>query len=329
MIVMQALQGLGIDARDLLLEAGIDPDEQSTATRRVPFESVEKLFRLIVERTGNPAIGIELAEYTNPMVYSSLGIALLCSSTLRRFFHRWERFFEVVSTLESARFEETEYGGYMAELPNVDYSEETRGVHADAFCAEVVKFVRLIYRPDYSPRRVDLNWEPPAECHLRYREYFGCEIQFGKSLTAVHFDIADLDVPLPSSNASLAFQNDQLARVMQSDVKKDDIQARVYARLIEFLPEGECSRARVARSLYLSESSFQKKLKAVGTSYQELLDRTRTELARHYLGTEGLSISEAAFMLGFTDSSNFSRAFKRWVGVSPSKYRIEHSEVSD
>jgi AraC-like DNA-binding protein len=128
-------------------------------------------------------------------------------------------------------------------------------------------------------------------------------------------------VKLSGSNASLAFHNDQLAQAILADLKKHDLRARVYARLIEYLPAGDCSREKVAHSLNMSESAFQKKLKAEGTSYQEVLDETRAELARHYLGKSGLSISEAAFLLGFTDSSNFSRAFKRWTGKSPSEFR--------
>jgi AraC-like DNA-binding protein len=70
----------------------------------------------------------------------------------------------------------------------------------------------------------------------------------------------------------------------------------------------------------MSESAFQKKLKLAGTSYQELLDSTRTELAKHYLVDSAMSVDETAYMLGFSDCSNFSRAFKRWLSVPPREY---------
>jgi AraC-like DNA-binding protein len=75
----------------------------------------------------------------------------------------------------------------------------------------------------------------------------------------------------------------------------------------------------------MSESAFQKKLKAAGTSYQELLDETRTELAKHHLSDPDMSVDEVAYMLGFSDCSNFTRAFKRWLGVSPREYRNSQS----
>lgn len=327
-IVRLALQAMGIDADEVFRTAGIDPAIYQRTGKRVPFELEDKLFRLVVERTGNPSVGIDLVEYMNPTVYQALGLALLCSSTLRNFCKRFERFFDVVSTLEGVDFIQTkDGGGQIVNRPLVDYSEVTRGVHADAFCAVVLKFMRLVYRPDYKFERLELSWHPPEQYHDKYRKHFGCEVVFGAPLTTIYLNKKDLDVPLSGANARLAFQNDQSAKAILAELKKDNLQARVYARLIEYLPAGECSREKVAHSLHMSESAFQKKLKLEGTSYQTLLDRTRSELSQHYLGKGGMSISEAAFLLGFTDSSNFSRAFKRWLGVSPSEYR--HDEAVD
>lgn len=321
-IIRGALEARGIDADELLREAGIDPDVFGRSGKRVPFEAVDRMFALVVERTGDPSIGIDLVEHMNPTVYEALGVALLCSSTLRNFFRRFERFFDLVSSLERAVFYETDYGGYFAEEPQVKYSEATRGVHADAFCAVVLKFLRIAYQPGYAPRQLDLSWTPPKELHDKYRRHFACKVVFSAPVTAIHVNREDLDIRLSGSNASLAFHNDQLAVAILADLKKQDLRARVYARLIEYLPAGDCSREKVAHSLNMSESSFQKKLKAEGTSYQEVLDATRSELAKHYLGKSGMSISEAAFLLGFTDSSNFSRAFKRWTGDAPTDYRL-------
>jgi hypothetical protein len=168
-IIRGALDARGIDADEVLREAGIEPEVYENTDKRVPFESVDKLFRLVVERTGDPSIGIDLVAHMNPTVYEALGVALLCSSTLRNFFRRFERFFDLVSSLERGVFHETNYGGYFAEEPFVEYSDVTRGVHADAFVAVVIKFMRLVYQPDYAPKKVELSWTPPDECHDKYR----------------------------------------------------------------------------------------------------------------------------------------------------------------
>lgn len=102
---------------------------------------------------------------------------------------------------------------------------------------------------------------------------------------------------------------------------KIDLPSRVYVKLIALLPSGNCNREMVAEALHMSTSNFHEKLKKAGTNYQELLDQTRQELVQSYMSREDLSISEIAYLLGFSDSSNFSRSFKRWLGQSPREYR--------
>jgi AraC-like DNA-binding protein len=76
----------------------------------------------------------------------------------------------------------------------------------------------------------------------------------------------------------------------------------------------------VARALNQSPSTLQRRLRKEGTSYQTLLDSTRRELALHYLREGEHSIADVAFMLGFADQSNFTRAFRRWTGKTPRQY---------
>jgi AraC-like DNA-binding protein len=77
----------------------------------------------------------------------------------------------------------------------------------------------------------------------------------------------------------------------------------------------------VAASLFMSATTLQAKLAQRGTSFQQLLDDTRKELACSYLRQATRSVTEVTFMLGFADTSNFTRAFKRWTGVSPTEFR--------
>jgi AraC-like DNA-binding protein len=326
-LIRQVLEARNIDADQLMRDAGIEPSVYENSNRRVPFKLHEKLFQLMVRRTGDPSIGLDLAGYMSPTHYEALGIALLCSSTLRNFFRRFERYMDVFSTLSSAELHETSYGVYFAEVPRVKYSDESLGCQADGFCALTLRFMRLVYKSDYCPRRVDLIWRPPEKYHGKYYEHFGCEVRFSAPLTAIHVDKADLDVKLPGSNAALAFQNDQLAIAAIANIEKGDLQMHVVAKIMEYLPSGECNKKKVASAMNMSESTFQKKLQVTGSSFQQLLDRTRAEMATHYLGNGGMSILEVAYLLGFNDSSNFSRAFRQWVGVSPSTFRNNQSSI--
>jgi len=314
-----------VDTNLMLKRAGIDLKAVANGDQRVPFEAVDKFWGLAVKETGNPSIGLDVVEDLNPAVYRSLGVALLCSSTIRDFCLRLVRFFAVISTLETTSFEELEHLAIITDHSSVEYSPSTLGCHADAFAAFVVKFIRILYEPSYAPLKVELGWTPPKKYQHRYQDWFKCPVSFGFEDTKIYIDSADLNVELSGANPDIAMHNDRLAMNVLSKMQKLDLPDQVYARLIEFLPSGNCSRERVARSLAMSESAFQKKLKAAGTSYQELLDATRTELAKLYLSDRDMSVDEVAYMVGFSDCSNFTRAFKRWMGASPREYRTSQS----
>lgn len=325
--VIQGLQRLGLDVDAILVRAGVDLQSYTGADQRIPWESVDRVWALAVEETGNASLGLDVVEDLNPAVYRSLGIALLCSSSLRDFLERFERFFAVISTLETTELTESRGYAILTDRPLVQYSQATLGCHSDAFAAFLLKFVHLV-KPDYTPAKVQLAWLPPEENHSRYIEYFGCTVEFDCRDSAVFFHVEDLDQELVGANPDIARQNDHIAMSILEKMQELDLPTKVYTRLIDFLPSGNCSRERVAQSLFMSESAFQKKLKAAGTSYQELLDNTRTELAQHYLADPAISVDEVAYLLGFSDCSNFTRAFKRWLSMTPREYRKSLSELT-
>ena len=102
--------------------------------------------------------------------------------------------------------------------------------------------------------------------------------------------------------------------------------ARCFKREVEeaiepMLRSGEAGIERVARELGMSRQTLYRRLKEEGVTFEEILDAKRRQLAIHYLGLERSSVKAAAYKLGFSDPAAFSRAFKRWTGISPSDFR--------
>ena len=149
-----------------------------------------------------------------------------------------------------------------------------------------------------------------------------------------HSEISDLAIGSPAVR-SLAFPmtreedakrqawiaNAQIVADYLARLDNDSFPDRVRARLVEVLPSGEVEAELLARGLNLSLRTLQRRLAKAGTSYSELLDEARRELALRYIGEHRLSIKETTYVLGFSEPANFTRAFRRWTGFSPTQYR--------
>ena len=139
-----------------------------------------------------------------------------------------------------------------------------------------------------------------------------------------------LDVPLPAANAELARMHDEVVVKFLARSDQKDLVNRVHAQIIQRLPSGDCNKSQVANALYMSTRTLHNRLANEGTSYHDILMQTRRELSEQYMAQQNLSVSEIAYTLGFSDCSNFSRAFHRWTGQSPTAFResLRTTEVS-
>ena len=97
----------------------------------------------------------------------------------------------------------------------------------------------------------------------------------------------------------------------------------VRSKLTEQLPSGRATQGSIASAVHMSTRSLQRRLREEGTSYRELLEETRRELATQYMRQSNLSVNEITYLLGFSEPANFTRAFRRWTGRSPTQYRAE------
>jgi AraC-like DNA-binding protein len=321
-VIHQALQSYGVNADEILRDLKLDVNQLRGTTSRVPEETYDELVSRAVEASDDPAFGLRYADFCHPTSFSALGLALLASETLRDFCERWVRYFALINTNETVEFGSEGSLSYLADTRHPSNAvPAVERAHEDAFLALVVKYIRLMYRPDYIPARVTSIW-PRLDHHAEiYRDYFGVEPVFESQRNAVYIAKDDLYTPLPAANAALARQNDQVVVEFLAKMNKVDLPSQVNRKIIELLPSGDCSNERIAASLNMSVRALYNKLNKAGTSYQELLDNTREQLAYQYMLRMEMSISEIAYLLGFTDCSNFSRAFRRWSGQSPSEFR--------
>ncbi len=290
---------------------------------RLPVATLTRLYRACVEATNNPYFGLSVARHIHISNLHALGYALAASSTLIDFCRRLERYFRLVSQAATLRVIED---GDRIVVRGTDFKTEVSGETEDAFIGFLVLTMRMLYKPGFNPLSVELHRPMPREGDEPYRAFMRAPLSFSNQATTLVFDRHELMQPLGGACPELAQVNDNIANQYLARLDKNDVVTGVTQKIIELLPSGDCSREKVAEALCMSPATLQVRLAKRGTSFLQLMDDTRRELARNYMQQQARSVTEITFQLGFTSTSNFARAFKRWTGKSPTQFREGRSE---
>lgn len=315
--IARALEHKGVDARRVLRAAGLTEAVSNDPLQRLSTSQVTALYRACVEATHDPYFGLTVGRFIHTSNIHAVGYALMASRSLLDFCLRLERYFAVVSQAAAVRVERNAREVALRFHHHTNLCAETE----DAFAAFLLRFMRLLYRQDFAPLRVELHHPCPGEGAEPYVQAFGLAPTFGHDESALVFATATMDDPLSGACTELAQYNDKIAAEYLARLDRANVTARVRAAIIKMLSAGDCTRRKAAQDVGMSEAALQLKLAQRGTSFQDLLSETRHELALGYLAQRNLSVTEITFLLGFTDMSNFTRAFKRWTGTSPTSYR--------
>lgn len=169
---------------------------------------------------------------------------------------------------------------------------------------------------------------PAPGHHEEYKSIFYCPIEFNAKQTYLEFHADMLKQPVRQNERTLSdfLQSspaDLLARPTRDESHSGKIRSLIGRDIHGELPPFE----DIAKQLYMTPQTLRRRLKAEGTSYQELKDNIRRDIAIYYLSQPSLCINDIASRVGFTEPSTFHRAFKKWTGVTPLAYRESHKET--
>lgn len=319
--ILRALAAHGVEVEPLARRAGIDPGALGPDAR-VPREALNRLWALAVAATGDPAFGLEASRFTAQTTFHALGYAVLASPTLKEAFERIIRYRRLIGDVLQLQL--VDAGDRYRFLIDVSANPDVPFQAVDAIAAGCARQARLLHgtRP-CNPLAVWFARPAPTDIEP-YRRAFRAPLHFGQAANALEYSRADLDDPLPAGNAELARGNDEVLVRYLARLEQSRVSTRVRQALLEAFPDGAPSKPAIARSLGMSARNLQRHLAEEGTSFKELLNDARGSMARSYVEECRLSVTEIAFVLGFADTSTFSRAFKRWTGMSPLRWAASH-----
>ena len=314
----QQLEGYGIDPRPLFLEEGVDPETLFDQGARISIKQFQRLDLKAAELSGDPFFGLKAAEYFRPAHLGSLGFAWLASSSLRTAFQRLSRYARVINEKLTVELEEDGRFFYVsidAQLPML--SERIR---EEGQLAILVKICRVIAGKDFQPAMVHFRQAEPADTGYYY-ELFRCSIEFEAEHTRFVIARGEVDKRLTGSNDELAKLNEHIVVKYLAHREKADIINRAKAAIIDNLGSGGVTEISVAESLHMTPRNMHRKLQKEDTSFKVLLTGIRRELAQQYIQDRSKTLTEISFLLGFSEVSSFSRAYKGWTGQPPSEAR--------
>ncbi|PTY38253.1 AraC family transcriptional regulator [Saccharospirillum sp. MSK14-1] len=279
----------------------------------------ELLASAVALRPQQPAPGLAIGGLVQPRHLGVLGYLTLTCQTLGE------------AMLAYQRYESLFYGQDLVEVLSEGSVINLRwpasasvGDLADSVSiAALIRFMRRL--ASQPPSLTDVSFVFPAptqEAHQAYEDFFGCPVHFDASHTSVRFPQSLLSIRLPHNDTSLRALLDQQAQaLLQALPDSDPFDRALQHTMVRLLPEGQVSLKRVAAQLHVSVRTLQRRLEQRQLTWRSLLDRTREQLAHHYLADASLTLSEIALLLGYSEHSAFSRAYRQWTGHTPAQAR--------
>ena len=317
--ILNLLEDNGYEPERFFQEIGIDPEGLDKPGSRIDLNKALGLWERVFVLFDDPCLGIKYARYWHPSQQGALGYAWLSSKTIGDGLNRMVRYAKFISEGVDIYVSEDAdtikvsvnflFEGYPSLLPFLG----TVGM------ANLLAMCQLIYGKKLYPIEVNFKQTKPA-CSDEFYAYFKSDIRFGMDQDSIIFSADILDKRLSGHNPSVTKYADQVtAHYFEKNLKKVNIAEKVKAKIIELLPAGDANVKTVASKLYLSERSLSRRLNKANTSFRNLLDETRKDMAIRYMKEQHIALHEIPYLLGYKDYASFFRAFKRWTGKSPSK----------
>lgn len=311
---------LGMDRNALMDVAGLSKKDLADPDSRIRTASMLKLWRAVIDRQDDPALGIHIGSTIKASDLGLVGYALYHARDLHNAIRSLVRYGRIIS--EAVQFKLEEHDEHAVLIWQSHPSLAALRHPAECGIAIVVSVAREITGADLQPLQVDLPG-PRPELLADYRAAFRCPVLFDRPVGSVTFSLQQLELPTIASDVTLAGYLGELAAIKVKSLAERDANTISAVRhvLWSLLPAGRADLWRTAAEMDISPRTLQRRLGEEGSSFSRVLDELRSDLANELLSDSKLAVSEVAFLLGYSEPSAFQRAFRRWYDDSPRRFR--------
>jgi len=317
--VLAGMQLHGVDVEPVLAEIGLAPALLVDPEARVPHRLAIALWEAAIDRTGDDAFGLHVAEATDVGVFDVQSYAFASSPTLGAGLQRIASYQRL--NHDAARVVVDREGDLVFVRHRLPAGLALPRAVAEFVIGTLVVAARASTRGAVEIREVRFAHAEPTDV-TEHRRVLAAPLRFAAGENAIVLPAAALDLPHERADPRLLGVLDRHAHdLLQRLPDATTTTERVRAVLATELPGGNPSAEHVAELLHMSVRTLSRRLADEGTSHKDVLDALRLDLAIRHLEAGELAIGEIAFLLGFSEASAFHRAFRRWTGKTPNEAR--------
>ena len=318
--VVEDLKRQGVRADELLTEVGLRRIDVADPDARISYAAVLGLIERAAAVLDDPSLGLRLGAAYDARGSGLLGFVLLNSPTLKDAFGNLQRYFHVIGDGEDI---DLELNGPHLVLRFRETDPALRGMrhNSEYMAAIIVRACRDMARKRISPVRAEFMHARP-NTSVAYDRYLGCAVRFHSEWDALVFDAKIAQLPVISADDKLLKVLERACRqILGPASRKKELVQQVRQLAAESLTRGGVHIDGIARDLGMSSKTLERRLGERGTSFSVLLDDIRCDLAKRYLGETDFRLEQVAYLTGYSEPAALVRAFKRWTGTTPMRYR--------
>lgn len=321
-LVVDALKAEGISPRDALAGIALSEAQLRSPTVRVSTDQVIQSYSNAVRISRNPHFAFDLGQKFHVSTYGMYGFAILSSTDFRQTMALAMKYHQLAAPLVDIQFTEEAGVAAWAMLPK-SHSRIDAALHQ--FIVELQAGVHLSMHRDvmgasFRPREIRFSFPGPRD-ETKDFEVFGCPVRYGGAEDKLLFDATWLNGSPTFGNEVTHTEIVGLCDNLLNELKLSRGWAGRIREIILARLEQPANFELVAGKLKMSTRTLRRKLESEGTSFRDLVDELRAQVAIRYIRDTDLTVEDVAFSLGFSDAAAFRHAFRRWTGSSPQEFR--------
>jgi AraC-like DNA-binding protein len=316
--LMEIAIAKGADEAALVRRSGIDPEDLRDQDRRVPLARYVSLMRAGKELARDPALALHFGASVDMSEFSVVGLLFQACETILESLTQINRYGRLIVEVDVGAEDRFQLQRRGRALWLVDTRRDP-DPFPELTEATFARFISMTRRFAAAPLVDLVNVTHAAPAHRdEYDRVFGAPTRFGSDWNAMRVDEAGLNRRVAvQPRYAFAILGNHAETLLKDLESSKSTRGNVESLLMPILHTGRTDMASVAGMLGLSRQALYRQLGAEGATFQEVLDDLRHRMAIYYVSGRKVSVNEAAFLVGFSDPAAFSRAFKRWTGVSP------------